>query len=108
MGTSRSLGTNVCPCAGFSGSTGKLAFAKYEHVFKIRVMNRYLFELLRRIEDSARRLASIIIHTNDTPMREILLVDVEVTEIENALAEFKAQVATGASVGEVRGRMTKE
>jgi hypothetical protein len=34
------------------------------------------------------------------------LTDVEVTEIENALAEFKREVAGGASAGEMRGRLT--
>jgi hypothetical protein len=71
-------------------------------------MNRYLFDLLRRIEEGARRLASIITHQNDKPVREIALAEVEITEIENALAEFKEEVAGGASAGEMRGRMTKE
>jgi hypothetical protein len=71
-------------------------------------MNRHLFELLRRIEEGARRLASTITFENDKAMREIALVEVEITEIENALDEFKAQVAGGASVGELPyGRLTK-
>jgi hypothetical protein len=41
-------------------------------------------------------------------VREIALADVEVTEIENAVPEFKREVAGGASGGEMRGRMTKE
>jgi hypothetical protein len=71
-------------------------------------MNRHLFELLRRIEDGARRLSSTITFTADKPMREVSLVDVEMTEIENALSEFKQQVAAGASVGSMPGRLTKE
>jgi hypothetical protein len=71
-------------------------------------MNRYLFELLKRIEDGARRLASIITHNNDKAVRDVALADVEVTEIENALAEFKREVAGGASAGEMRGRLTKK
>ena len=47
-------------------------------------MNRRLFESLRRIEEAARRLASSITHNNDKAVREIELVDVEITEIENA------------------------
>jgi hypothetical protein len=40
---------------------------------------------------------------------DIGLVDVELTEIENALTELKAQVASGALVGEVLyGRLIKE
>jgi hypothetical protein len=72
-------------------------------------MSRYLFELLKRIEDGARRLASTITHNNDKAVRDIPLVDVELTEIENALTELKAQVAAGASVGELPyGRLIKE
>jgi hypothetical protein len=71
-------------------------------------MNRHLFELLKRVEDGARRLASTITHNNDKAVREIALVDVEITEIENALAEFKREVAAGASVGQLRGRLVKE
>jgi hypothetical protein len=62
-------------------------------------INRYLFELLRRIEEGARRLASTITHNADKPLRDIALVDVEVTEIENALDQFKREVAADASVG---------
>jgi hypothetical protein len=72
-------------------------------------MNKHLFELLRRIEDSARRLAATIMHNNDKRLRDISLVDAELTEIENALSEPKAQVAGGASVGELPyGRLVKE
>jgi hypothetical protein len=70
-------------------------------------MNHYLFELLRRIEEGARRLSATIIHNADKSLRDIALVDVEVTEIENALAEFKREVASGASVGHIGGRMIK-
>jgi hypothetical protein len=71
-------------------------------------MNRHLFDLLRRIEDSARRLASTIGLTPDRPMRENALVDAELEEIGNALADFKAEVAAGAKVGAMPGRMIKE
>jgi hypothetical protein len=59
-------------------------------------MNRYLFELLRRIEEGARRLASTITDAGDKPVREIALVHVELKEIENALDVFKTEVATTA------------
>lgn len=72
------------------------------------ILNRHLFDLLRRIEDSARRLASTISHTPDKPMRENALVDVEIEEIGNALNEFKTEVATGASVGAMPGRLAKK
>ena len=71
-------------------------------------MNRHLFELLRRIEESARRLASTIAHAPDRPMRENALVDVEIEEIGNALAEFRSEVTAGASVGTMPGRLIKE
>lgn len=72
-------------------------------------MNRHLFELLRRIEEGARRLSATITHNNDKPLRDIALVDVEVTEIENALAAFKSEVANGASVGNLPyGGLIKE
>lgn len=72
-------------------------------------MNRQLFELLRRIEEGARRLASTITFDNDKALREIALVDVEITEIENALAAFKSEIANGASVGKLPyGRLVKE
>ena len=35
-------------------------------------------------------------HNDAKPMREVSLVDVELTEIENALAAFKIEVVTGA------------
>jgi hypothetical protein len=48
-------------------------------------------------------------HNNDKRLRDISLVDAELTEIENALSEPKAQVAGGASVGELPyGRLVKE
>jgi hypothetical protein len=71
-------------------------------------MNRRLYDLLRRIEEGARRLATTITFNNDKAVRDIALADVEMTEIENALAEFKREVAGGASAGEMRGRLTKE
>jgi hypothetical protein len=71
-------------------------------------MNRYLFELLRRIEKGARRLASTITHNNDKAVRDIPLADVEITEIENALSAFKTEVAGGASGGALPGRLIKE
>ena len=54
------------------------------------------------------KLGFAITHNNDNPVREIPLVDVEMTEIENAPAEFKREVAAGASVGQLRGRLVKE
>ena len=63
--------------------------------------------LRRLIEEGARRLASTITHNADKRLRDIALVDVEVTEIENAVAEFKAQVAGGVSVGQMPGRLIK-
>jgi hypothetical protein len=71
-------------------------------------MNRHLFELLRRIEEGSRRLASTITHNKDKPVRDIALADVEITEIENALAAFKTEVAGGASGGTFPGRLIKE
>jgi hypothetical protein len=72
-------------------------------------MNRYLFELLRRIEEGARRLASTITDAGDKPIGEITLVDVELEEITNALEAFKSEVAAGASVGKLPyGRLIKE
>jgi hypothetical protein len=41
-------------------------------------------------------------------MREIALVDVEMTEIENALSEFKAQVAAGERIGAMPARLRAE
>jgi hypothetical protein len=71
-------------------------------------MNRYLFELLRRIEEGARRLASTITHNHDKPLRDIALVDVKLEEITNALEAFKSEVAGGASVGYIGGRLMKK
>ena len=71
-------------------------------------MNQHLFQLSRRIEDSARRLASTIVHTADRPMRENALVEVEIEEITNALEAFKGEVAAGAKVGTMPSRLVKE
>jgi hypothetical protein len=54
------------------------------------------------------RLASTITHNNDKPVRDIPLADVEITEIENALAAFKTEVASDASVGYIGGRLIKK
>ena len=70
-------------------------------------LNRYLFDLLRRIEEGTRRLASTITHNNDKPVCDIPLADVEITEIENALAAFKTEVASGACVARLPGRLIK-
>jgi hypothetical protein len=66
--------------------TQKSALIRAAIFSRCHALNRYLFELLRRIEEGARRLASIITHNNDKPVRDIPLADVEITEIENALA----------------------
>jgi|HubBroStandDraft_2_1064218.scaffolds.fasta_scaffold1797933_2 hypothetical protein len=71
-------------------------------------MNRHLFDLLKRIEDSSQRLASTITFNSDQPMREVSMVQVELDEIDNALDTFKAEVAAGASVGAMPGRLTKK
>jgi hypothetical protein len=71
-------------------------------------MNRHLFELLRRIEEGARRLSATITHNNDKRVRDIPLADVEITKIENALAAFKTEVASGASGGALPGRLIRE
>jgi hypothetical protein len=41
-------------------------------------------------------------------IREVRLVQVELEEITNALDAFKREVAAGASVGEMPGRLIKE
>jgi hypothetical protein len=71
-------------------------------------MNRHLFALLRRIAEGARRLASTITHNADKPLRDIALVDVEVTKIENAFGEFKREVASGVRVRGMPARLIKE
>ncbi len=71
-------------------------------------MNKYLFELLKKIEESARRLASTITDMDETPIKENSLVQVEIEEITNALESFKGEVAAGASVGYVGGRLIKK
>jgi len=40
-------------------------------------MNRYLFELLRRIDEGARRLAITVTSSGGTRLRDITLVHVE-------------------------------
>jgi hypothetical protein len=64
-------------------------------------------ELLRRIEDGARRLASTITGEGNKPLREIAPVHVELEEVENDLEAVKAEVAAGASVGAMPGRLIK-
>ena len=72
-------------------------------------MNQALFELLRRIEHGARRLASTITFNNDQRLRDITLAHVELEEIENALVDFRTEIAAGASVGKLPyGRLVKE
>jgi phosphohistidine phosphatase SixA len=66
---------------------------------RVNTMNKHLFELLRRIEDSARRLAATIMHDNDKRLRDIALVEVEIKEISNALEAFKNEVTSGALAG---------
>ena len=52
-------------------------------------MNKHLFELLRRIEDSARRLAATIMHNSDKRLRDIASVEVEIKEISDASRRHK-------------------
>ena len=66
-------------------------------------MNRHLFDLLKRIEEGARRQS-----TGTQPIRELTLVHVELEDMTDALEAFKAEVAAGASVGETGGRLIKE
>ena len=53
-------------------------------------------------------MASTITHNSEKRVRYIPLADVEITEIENALAAFKTEVASGASAGDLPGRLIKE
>jgi hypothetical protein len=53
----------------------------------------------------ARRLASTITSSGDKPLREMLLVQVELEEITNGLDAFKTEVAAGASVCYIGGRL---
>ena len=71
-------------------------------------MNKHLFDLLRRIEEGARRLASTITSQGEKPLRDVTLVHVELEEITNALEEFKSEVAAGAATGYVGGRLIKK
>jgi hypothetical protein len=72
-------------------------------------MNKHLFELLRRIEDSARRLAATIMHNSDKRLRDIASVEIEIKEISDALEAFKSEVTSGALVGDLPyGRLIKE
>ena len=71
-------------------------------------MNLQLFELLKRIEEGSRRLASTITFNNDQRLRDITLVHVELEEIENALVDFRTEVASGASVGQLPGKLIKK
>jgi hypothetical protein len=48
------------------------------------------------------------VNAGDKPIREITLVHVELEEITNALEAFKSGLRAGASVGEMRGRLTKD
>jgi hypothetical protein len=47
-------------------------------------------------------------HNNDKRLRDIPLVEVELEEITNALQAFNSEVATGASVGAIPGRLIKK
>ncbi len=71
-------------------------------------MNKHLFDLLKRIEEGARRLATTITFNNDQRLRDITLVHVELEEIENALVDFRTEVAAGARIGAMPGRLVKE
>lgn len=53
-------------------------------------------------------MSSTITHNNDKAVRDIPLADVEITEIENALAAFKTEVTSGAPGGDLPGRLIKE
>jgi hypothetical protein len=67
-------------------------------------MNKHLFELLRRTEDSARRLAATIMRGNDKRLRDTSLVEAEIKEISDALETFKSEVVSSASLGETPER----
>ena len=66
-------------------------------------MNRELLDLLRKIEEGARRLAATIIHFHDKPIKDIELARSDLEEITNALNTFKAHVAAGERIGRCRG-----
>jgi hypothetical protein len=71
-------------------------------------MNRELLELLRRVEEGARRLAATIVHCHDKPVRDVELACKDLEDIISALNSFKAHVAAGKRVGAMPGRLTKE
>jgi hypothetical protein len=68
-------------------------------------MNRLLFELLRRVEEGARRLSVNHHKSGDKPLRNILLVETELQEITNALEAFKSEVAAGVRNGYISDRL---
>jgi hypothetical protein len=88
--------------------TQKSALIRAAIFSRYHALNRYLFELLRRIGEGARRLASTITSSGGTRLRDITLVHVEIEAITNALEAFKSEVAGGASGGTFPGRLIKE
>ena len=98
----------------FSDRSGKSVVLFLAIILALRHLRA---DLLRRIEESARRLASTISHTPDRPMRENALVDVETEEIGNAHHLGRTADAAslrvaqhrrlGASVGLLSDRLIK-
>ena len=70
-------------------------------------MNGELFELLRWVEEGARRLAATIVHCYDKPIKDTELAVTDLEDITAALNSFKAHVAAGERVGAVPGRLVR-
>lgn len=101
------ISPSICPSLSFGSLLflfdGTVRKCSSEHIRTVIFLN--CSEGLKKERDG---LAPAITHNADKPMRDIALVDVEVTEIENALGEFKREVASGASSGTFPSRLVKE
>ena len=70
--------------------------------------NPGLFDPLKRLEDSSRRAGGIILTGPERPLKDHLIIQTEIKEIEEALKEFKAAVERGETVGNLSRGMIKE
>jgi hypothetical protein len=72
------------------------------------MQNRALFDPLKRMEDASRRASGIIMTAPEAPLQNNPRIALEIREMERALADFKAAVKRGETVGYVSTGMIKE
>jgi len=69
--------------------------------------NPALFDPLRRLEESSRRCGGIILSGPERQLHDHPMILTEIAEMESAIADFKAAIERGETVGTIDRGMSQ-